>query len=107
MSSNPIQRMRPTHTRARLAVSNVAAVSRMPAAKAFASIHAATNQAAASAVAPGTPIRESIAANEADTPVTPLPRQYDERFRKWIPLVVPMFAVMLAAGAYFILGSVL
>ena len=35
------------------------------------------------------------------------PLRFDEHFIKWIPLAVPMFAVMLAAGAYFILGMVL
>lgn len=35
------------------------------------------------------------------------PLRFDEHLIKWIPLAVPMFAVMLAAGAYFILGMVL
>jgi len=36
-----------------------------------------------------------------------LPVRYDERFVKWIPIVVPLFAIMLAVGAYFILRMVL
>jgi len=36
-----------------------------------------------------------------------LPVRYDERFVKWIPIVVPLFPIMLAVGAYFILGMVL
>jgi len=42
----------------------------------------------------------------AATPEAIRARQY-ERIVKWIPLVVPCFAVMLATGAYLILGSVL
>ena len=33
------------------------------------------------------------------------PWPYHEDFVKWIPLVVPMLAVMLAIGAYVIVGS--
>ena len=36
-----------------------------------------------------------------------LPVRYDERFVKWIPIVVSLFAIMLAVGAYFILRMVL
>jgi len=36
-----------------------------------------------------------------------LPVRYDERFVKWIPIVVPLFAILLAVGAYFILRMVL
>lgn len=31
---------------------------------------------------------------------------YDRNFVKWIPLVVPIFAVLLALGTYFIVGTV-
>lgn len=32
--------------------------------------------------------------------------RYDERFVKWIPVIVPPFALLLAIGTYFILEVV-
>lgn len=54
-------------------------------------------------VSPGTPnvAREMERKGGAGT----LPSSGDEDFLKWIPLVVPLLAVMLAIGAYIIVGA--
>jgi hypothetical protein len=39
---------------------------------------------------------------QADVPA----RHFDKNFVKWIPLVVPAFAVLLALCTYFIVGTV-
>lgn len=35
-----------------------------------------------------------------------LPRRFNKNFVKWIPIVVPGFAVLLALCTYFIVGTV-
>jgi hypothetical protein len=38
-------------------------------------------------------------------PVAPV-RRFDKNFVKWIPVVVPAFAVLLALCTYYIVGTV-
>jgi hypothetical protein len=91
----------------RLVVSNIGALRRTPAARAVASTTATPGRPDATSATTGMNVSKPIAGHTAESFAGGLPVRYDEHFIKWIPLVVPMFAVMLAVGAYFILGMVL
>ena len=92
--------------RMHLVVSNDPALCRMPG-KVY---RVMRRDAGKSNTSPATTIR-SAGKTFVDSPAErfagQLPVRYDERFVKWIPIVVPLFAILLAVGAYFILRMVL
>jgi len=62
----------------------------------------------APAAPPGTaPGEEANCSPAAESPERPPVRHYDDNVIKWIPLVVPLFAVLLALSVYLAVGSIL
>ena len=53
-----------------------------------------------------TRVGKAIPGRSVEMPASETAVRYDERFVKWIPIVVPLFALLLAVGTYFILGMV-
>jgi len=76
-------------------------------AKAVASTIPTLKRSDMTSAATGASVSKTMADHAAERTACGLPDRFDENFIKWIPLAIPMLAVMLAVGAYLILGMVL
>ena len=91
----------------RLVVSNDAALCRMPGIRSVASCDATLGKSNTSSATTIRSAGKTFVDSPAERFAGQLPVRYDERFVKGIPIVVPLFAIMLAVGASFILRMVL
>ncbi len=78
-----------------------------PTAAAVASTSAARERPDATSTATGTCVGKAIPGRSVEMLASETAVRYDERFVKWIPVVVPLLALLLAVGTYFILGMVI
>ena len=94
-------------TRTRAVAAIFAALCLALAVTAIPSTTVARERSDTTSTATSTSVRETILGSSAERPVSEMPVRYDESIIKWIPIGVPLFAVLLAIGAYLILGMVL
>ena len=89
-----------THTVAALVAGSILALA------AVASITALRERIDATSTTTGASVGKTIPGSVVERSGSGTANRYDESVVKWIPVVVPLLAVLLAVGTYFIFGMI-